>query len=62
MFFEVVKAGFSHPRKQLLNNLSQGLEKSKEDVLAWLQKNGISPQQRAETLSVNDWIRLTVNC
>ena len=58
LFFEVVKAGFSHPRKQLLNNLAQGLEKSRTDTLAWLQKNNISPQQRAETLSVDDWINL----
>ena len=58
MFFEVVKAGFSHPRKQLLNNLSQGLKKSREEVTAWLQKNNISPQQRAETLSIEDWIKL----
>ncbi len=61
MFFEVVKAGFSHPRKQLLNNLSQGLKKNREDVTAWLQKNNLSPQQRAETLSVEDWLHLTVN-
>ena len=58
LFFEVVKAGFSHPRKQLLNNLAQGLEKSRTDTLAWLQKNNINPQQRAETLSVDDWINL----
>ena len=62
MFFEVVKAGFSHPRKQLLNNLAQGLKKSREDTAVWLQKNNISPRQRAETLGVDDWVRLTVNC
>ena len=61
-FFEIVKAGFSHPRKQLLNNLAQGLKKSREAVVIWLQKNNVSPQQRAETLSVDDWLRLTVNC
>jgi 16S rRNA (adenine1518-N6/adenine1519-N6)-dimethyltransferase len=59
MFFDVVRAGFSHPRKQLLNNLAQGLKKSREDISAWLQKNNISPQQRAETLGVDDWINLT---
>ncbi len=62
MFFELVRAGFSHPRKQLLNNLAQGLKKSREDVLAWLKKNNISPKQRAETLNVGDWMRLTINC
>ena len=58
-FFEAVKAGFSHPRKQILNNLAQGLKKNREDVLALLQKNNINPQQRAETLNVEDWINLT---
>lgn len=59
MFFRMIKAGFSHPRKQLLNNLAQGLKKSREDIAIWLQKNNISPQQRAETLNVDDWINLT---
>jgi len=61
-FFQIVKAGFTHPRKQLLNNLAQGLKKKKEDVAVWLKKNNVSPEQRAETLSVEDWVRLTVNC
>ncbi|MFH1575653.1 MAG: 16S rRNA (adenine(1518)-N(6)/adenine(1519)-N(6))-dimethyltransferase RsmA [Candidatus Nealsonbacteria bacterium] len=58
LFFKIMKAGFSHPRKQLLNNLAQELKKSREDVAAWLQKNNINPKQRAETLGVDDWIRL----
>ena len=58
LFFKIVKAGFSQPRKQLLNNLSQGLKKPREEITAWLQKNNINPQQRAETLSINDWLKL----
>ncbi|MBX4200715.1 16S rRNA (adenine(1518)-N(6)/adenine(1519)-N(6))-dimethyltransferase, partial [Candidatus Parcubacteria bacterium] len=58
-FFQVVKAGFSHPRKQLLNNLSTALGKSRENVEAWLLQNNLSPLQRAETLNVQDWINLT---
>lgn len=60
-FFKVVKAGFSSPRKQLLNNLSAGLKLPKEKILAVLEKTGISPQQRAETLSLEQWISLTIN-
>jgi len=60
LFFEIVKAGFAHPRKQLLNNLAQGLKKSRDEVAAWLEKNNISPRQRAETLSVEDWINLSL--
>jgi len=58
LFFKVVKAGFSHPRKQLLGNLSEALELSKEKTFEWLSKNNISPTQRAETLSVENWKNL----
>ena len=57
-FFRVVKAGFSQPRKQLINNLSKGLEFNRAEVEEWLKKNGMQPSQRAETLSVEDWINL----
>jgi 16S rRNA (adenine1518-N6/adenine1519-N6)-dimethyltransferase len=57
-FFSVVKAGFSQPRKQLLNNLSKRLGMEKEKVKAWLGKNGVQPSQRAETLTVGDWVSL----
>ena len=71
-FFEVVKAGFKQPRKQLGNNLIQYLptmldiqcltfagSARKEIVEQWLKRNSIDPTQRAETLSVKDWINLT---
>jgi 16S rRNA (adenine1518-N6/adenine1519-N6)-dimethyltransferase len=65
-FFEVVKAGFSQPRKQLVNNLttlksSNGVKLTKEQISNWLLKNNIKPNQRSETLSVSDWINLTNN-
>ena len=56
---KVVSAGFSHPRKQLANNLSKELKIPKPIVENWLRKNNISPSQRAETLRVEDWINLT---
>lgn len=59
MFFKVVKAGFSQPRKQLINNLSNGLKLDKNKVGEWLLKNNIQPAQRAETLSIKDWLNLT---
>jgi 16S rRNA (adenine1518-N6/adenine1519-N6)-dimethyltransferase len=61
LFFKIVKAGFCQPRKQLVNNLSKMLKLDKEKVKNWLLKNGIQPSQRAETLSVNDWLKLTKN-
>lgn len=58
-FFKVVKAGFSHPRKQLINNLSKELNINKEKIKNILLKNNIQPTQRAETLSIQDWITLS---
>ena len=57
-FFRIVKAGFSQPRKQLINNLAEKLKMDKEKVKNWLLKNNIQPTQRAETLTIKDWINL----
>ena len=58
-FFRIVRAGFSQPRKQLANNLSQKLKMNREEVEVWLSKNNINPKQRAETLTIKDWEGLT---
>ncbi len=58
-FFRILHAGFSHPRKQLLNNLSSGLKIPRERIIKILQTAGLKPTQRAETLKVEDWIKLT---
>jgi len=61
-FFQLVKAGFQQPRKQILNNLAKGLNlKNKETIKTWLLKHQIRPEQRAETLSLEDWLRLVKN-
>ncbi len=59
-FFRIVKAGFSHPRKQLLNNLSSELGLNRKEVLKKLEDANLKPEQRAETLSLEDWERLYV--
>lgn len=58
LFFKIVKAGFSQPRKQLANNLSKKLGVKRALVEKWLLENGVKPIQRAETLSVGEWINL----
>jgi 16S rRNA (adenine1518-N6/adenine1519-N6)-dimethyltransferase len=58
-FFKVIKAGFSSPRKQILNNLSVGLNKDKEKTKQKILEAKLKPTQRAETLSVGDWEKLT---
>ncbi len=58
-FFTVVKAGFSSKRKKLRSSLSGGLKISKETAEQLLEKASISPDSRAEALSLDDWARLT---
>ena len=57
-FFELVRAGFSAPRKQMANSLSQGLGLPKTVVLPFLEKADIDWQRRAETLTLEEWARL----
>lgn len=59
LFFKIVKAGFSAPRKQLAGNLSKGLKIKKEEAEKLLLQNNIDPKRRSETLSVEDWKKLT---
>ncbi|MFA5087025.1 MAG: 16S rRNA (adenine(1518)-N(6)/adenine(1519)-N(6))-dimethyltransferase RsmA [Candidatus Paceibacterota bacterium] len=58
-FFKIAKAGFSSPRKQLLNNLSSGLKLEKEKIKNRLIDAGLNPAQRAETLTIGDWEALS---
>ncbi len=57
-FFEVVKAGFSAPRKQIRNSLALGLQLTSAGAEELLQKASIKPQRRPETLSLNEWAKL----
>lgn len=60
-FFRVVKAGFSQKRKTLLNSLGGGLQLSREVTLELLQKAGIEPTRRAQSLSLAEWYNLYKN-
>ena len=57
-FFTMVRAGFSAARKQIGNSLAQGLGVSKDEALVLLSVAGISPQRRAETLTLEEWAQL----
>ena len=57
-FFQVVKCGFSSPRKQLHNSLAQGMGVKPAEVALLLERAGIESQRRAETLSLEEWARL----
>lgn len=58
-FFRMVKAGFSAKRKKLRSSLSGGLAISKPEAEALLTGASISPDARAEDLSIDEWLRLT---
>jgi len=57
-FFRVVQAGFSERRKQLHNSLTHSLHHKNEHVRSWLAMAGIDASRRAETLSIEEWLRL----
>ena len=57
-FFRLVKAGFSAKRKKLRSSLAGGLSIDKQEVETILDAVGISPDARAEDLSIEDWRRL----
>lgn len=57
-FFRLVKAGFSAKRKKLRSSLAGGLALDKQAVEALLTAASISPDARAEDLTIEDWCRL----
>ena len=54
-FFEVVRAGFAHPRKQVWRNLTEGLQMDGEKIKHILVELVGNEKVRAEELSVEDW-------
>lgn len=60
LFFKVVKAAFS-VRRKILSNALRNMGITGEQAAAWLQRAGIDPKRRGETLSLADFASLT-NC
>jgi 16S rRNA (adenine1518-N6/adenine1519-N6)-dimethyltransferase len=58
-FFRLIKAGFSQKRKTLRNSLSSGLHISPTEAAGLLTRADIDPQRRAETLSIEEWGKLS---
>jgi len=58
LFFQIAKAGFSQKRKKLRNSLAGGLRIQPTEAEKILNKAGINPNTRAETLSLEDWEKL----
>ena len=57
-FFQTVEAGFRHRRKQLHNALGD-LGVGTERIRGALEEAGIAAARRAETLTLEEWSRLT---
>ncbi len=57
--FKVARTGFSGKRKQLLNSLSDGLKKNKEEIEEKLKLSDIDPRRRAETITIEEWQKIT---
>ena len=57
-FFEVVRAGFRAPRKQLHNAMAMGLWMNADAARSWLAACGIDSARRAATLTLEEWARL----
>lgn len=60
---KLIKAGFLQARKKLANALPTGLasmhiQLPKAQALAALETAGIDPNRRAETLTLQEWVRL----
>ncbi len=58
-FFQLVKAGFSQRRKKLRTSFSGGLNISKDQANDLLKKAGVSPNARAQELSLDQWYELS---
>lgn len=54
----LLHAGFHDPRKQLHNSLAHGLHISPTDAKNLLQLAEIDSERRAETLSIQEWVKL----
>ncbi|MCK4385904.1 MAG: ribosomal RNA small subunit methyltransferase A [candidate division Zixibacteria bacterium] len=59
LFFNVVRSAFGQRRKMLLNSLAANLDLPKKEIEVILNKVDIDPQRRAETLSLNEFAKLS---
>ncbi|MDO8668721.1 MAG: 16S rRNA (adenine(1518)-N(6)/adenine(1519)-N(6))-dimethyltransferase RsmA [Candidatus Buchananbacteria bacterium] len=57
-FFKVAKIGFSAKRKQLHNNLANGLHLGNDQIKGFLKDMGLTEKIRAQDLAMEDWVKL----
>ena len=61
LFFKLIRAAFGSRRKTLSNALSSALKStySKEHILQVLEKAGVEPTRRGETLSLEEYAKIS---
>ncbi len=61
LLFQIIKTGFSQRRKTLFNNLTHQLiaKEKKAELEQLLQSIDINPQRRAETLTIEEFAKLS---
>jgi 16S rRNA (adenine1518-N6/adenine1519-N6)-dimethyltransferase len=57
-FFELVRAGFSSPRKKAFNNIASGLGFNKKKLKEIFDKLNIDTGRRAETFTIEEWVSI----
>jgi len=59
--FKIIRQSFEKRRKTILNALySKGGFRSKEEILEKLKDSGISPERRPETISLQEFVKLSL--
>jgi len=61
-FFELVSKTFRNPRKQIHNGLQRGVWLPPDGAAIALERAGIAPTRRPETLVVEEWMALMDAC
>ncbi|MGI8788418.1 MAG: 16S rRNA (adenine(1518)-N(6)/adenine(1519)-N(6))-dimethyltransferase RsmA [Pyrinomonadaceae bacterium] len=61
LFREIISAGFAQKRKTIFNNLKNApnIFENKDEVLRVLEESKIEKNRRAETLTLEEWARLS---
>ncbi|MDD4859670.1 MAG: 16S rRNA (adenine(1518)-N(6)/adenine(1519)-N(6))-dimethyltransferase RsmA [Dehalococcoidales bacterium] len=57
-FFTLARAGFTNPRKQVVNSLAHGLDLPKAEFIEMLAKANIDARRRSETFTLDEWGQL----
>ncbi len=52
-YYQAVKILFQHPRKTVLNNLSAGLKKTKEEISRELERMGVNSKARPQDFKIS---------